>query len=513
MKDRSFLLDKTIFLSLLYMYFCLALQPALAKANPKPPVFLHITGLVVADSSNSSILHRARLGYDFKNNYYFIKSMRREYPIHKHITSSIFWIGEEASSANGWVSNLSSAWDEDWPKSFGGVDDPVNRKGYWPSSFVPRENPFYAALPYNDFDDQGNRKADAVDHVYWVNGSQQLTPGRSIVKNRWIKIVKDGKEAYAQWEDAGPFGEDDWPYVFGNSKPFNKINDSAGIDLSPAVRDYLGLKDIDKVEWQFVDFDDVPPGPWLFVTSCYGSKWYHPVSESKFYWQLQGDLKKMDYEADIYDIDLFDTPVGTISELKSKGKRVICYFSAGSSESWREDFAKFNKSDLGKPLDKWNGERWLDIRSENVRQIILSRLDLAVEKGCDGVEPDNVDGFTNDTGFSLTYEDQLTFNKFLAQEAHKRGLAIFLKNDLEQALDLVRYFDGLLLESCMEYSECMFAAPFIQSMKPVFDVEYDKSFKDGTHINDKICKDAEKFGIHLMLMNEELDGSFLLRCP
>lgn len=68
--------------------------------------------------------------------------------------------------------------------------------------------------------------------------------------------------AYAQWEDVGPFEVDDADYVFGNSRPKNKINNNAGLDVSPAVRDYLGLEDIDIIDWQFVDFKDVPKGAW-----------------------------------------------------------------------------------------------------------------------------------------------------------------------------------------------------------------------------------------------------------
>jgi len=84
----------------------------------------------------------------------------------------------------------------------------------------------------------------------------------SVCKNRWIKITKGSKVAYAQWEDVGPFEEDDFNYVFGNSLLKNKINNNAGLDVSPAVRDYLNLQDIDSVNWQFVNFSDVPEGPW-----------------------------------------------------------------------------------------------------------------------------------------------------------------------------------------------------------------------------------------------------------
>src|SRR5438046_8837864 len=71
--------------------------------------------------------------------------------------------------------------------------------------------------------------------------------------------------AYAQWEDAGPFRTDHWQYVFGNERPKPNLNKGAGIDVSPAVRDYLGLQPTDVTDWKFVDFKVVPLGPWAKV--------------------------------------------------------------------------------------------------------------------------------------------------------------------------------------------------------------------------------------------------------
>ncbi len=498
-----------------FVTFFLHLEPqfvhgqALASQSVHIPMGLGIFTVVKKDV-NPSLFYRAILGYDYKLKRYFVKDWVREYPLHQGITSTVFWIGEEASGENGWIANDDSAWDELWLEHYGGVDDPVNRSGYFPAGFVPGENPFYVALPYNDLDENGNRKPDAAQHVYWLKGNNKTTMA-SVLKDRWVKITKDGHSAYAQWEDVGPFGEDDWPYVFGNSAPANKLNQSAGIDVSPATRDYLNLSDIDKIDWQFVDFEAVEPGPWLFRVNMAGQDWYRPLKASSFYWQLQGNIDDFE-KADIYDIDLFDTDQETIDALKKGGKRVICYFSAGSSESWRPDYSRFSQGDLGLKLDGWEGERWLDIRSQNVRKIMTDRLDLAAQKGCDGVEPDNIDGFTNKTGFPLTYEDQLSYNRYLAQEAHRRGLAIGLKNDLEQARDLVKYFDFLLLESCFEYEECSLAGPFIDSLKPVFDVEYDMEGSSMAEKRDNLCQEAARLGIKVMFSNWDLDGSYWEVC-
>ena len=144
-----------------------------------------------------------------------------------------------------------------------------------------------------------------------------------------------------------------------------------------------------------------------------------------------------------------------IETLHQDGRSVICYFSAGSYEDWRPDEADFPASVRGKPLDNWPGESWLDIRQiDTLSPIMGARLDLAVQKGCDGVEPDNVDGYSNDTGFPLTAAHQLAYNIWLAEEAHARGLSIGLKNDLDQIPELLPYFDWALNEQCFEYEEC-----------------------------------------------------------
>ncbi|MBT4598233.1 hypothetical protein HN784_05325 [bacterium] len=190
------------------------------------------------------------------------------FQIHDNITATIFWVGERASSSNSFISNTESAWDEDWSKHFGGVDDPEKRAGFYPAEFIPKENPFYFALPYNDLDDDGNRKKNANEVVFWET-QDSLESHQSILKNRWAKIIANDKVAYGQWEDVGPFGEDDEVYVFGKKNPKSQKNDNAGIDLSPAISDYLGLNGKEKVSWQFIEEEAVPKGPWKEIITKY----------------------------------------------------------------------------------------------------------------------------------------------------------------------------------------------------------------------------------------------------
>ena len=194
------------------------------------------------------------------------------YPLHVNITSTFFWVGEKAGDANKDISNTPSAWDDYWKKHFGGTDTPKRRNGFFPADFTPLENPFYVALPYNDIDKDGKRKQSAYDIIPWAK-EKTYSDSESICKNRWVKIIKNSKAVYAQWEDVGPFKENDSAYVFGSANPASKTNKNAGIDVSPAVRDYLGLKDIDQVNWQFVDEKDVAQGPWKNIVTVSQINW------------------------------------------------------------------------------------------------------------------------------------------------------------------------------------------------------------------------------------------------
>lgn len=209
-----------------------------------------------------------------------------------------------------------------------------------------------------------------------------------------------------------------------------------------------------------------------------GTAVWQPTPGTSWQWQLTGDIDTT-FDVAMYDIDLFDVPQSVIEELHGDGRIVICYFSAGSYEEWRSDAATFPASVRGKPLDGWPGESWLDIRDlGTLGPIMQARLDLAKQKGCDGVEPDNVDGYSNDSGFPLTAQDQLTYNIWLATEAHARGLSIGLKNDLDQIPELLPYFDWALNEQCFQYDECDLLLPFIQAGKAVFGVEYEGELAD-----------------------------------
>jgi hypothetical protein len=185
----------------------------------------------------------------------------QRFPWKSQIVTTVFWIGEKPSGNNP-VPNRVSSWDKEWTKNYGGMDDPdpTHRSNYIPAKFTPRQNPFYCALPYNDKAREGHRP-EAPRVVPWFNEAYQ-GPAVSTCKGRWVAIRKGNRTVYAQWEDAGPFRTDHWQYVFGNERPKPNLNKGAGLDVSPAVRDYLGLQPTDVTDWRFVDFSEVPRGPW-----------------------------------------------------------------------------------------------------------------------------------------------------------------------------------------------------------------------------------------------------------
>jgi hypothetical protein len=188
----------------------------------------------------------------------------QRYPLHRDITATVFWVGEAA--VPGSPANTASAWDDEWLAHYGGVDDPMRRNGFLPAGFTPKENPFYCALPYNDCPG-GMRRANALTVIPWAS-EKAWGKRESLCKNRWVAITHNGKTAYAQWEDVGPFRTDDAAYVFGVARPVNRANQSAGIDVSPAVRDSIGLTGDNFVDWRFIDTKDVPPGPWKYTITA-----------------------------------------------------------------------------------------------------------------------------------------------------------------------------------------------------------------------------------------------------
>lgn len=174
-----------------------------------------------------------------------------------------------------------------------------------------------------------------------------------------------------------------------------------------------------------------------------------------------------------WDIDGFDSSASDVAAIHALPALAVCYISAGSWENWRPDAGDFPSSVKGKNLDGWVGEKWLDIRKISVLEpIMAARMEMCRDKGFDAVEADNVDGYTNSTGFALTATHQLSYNRMLAANAHELGLSIALKNDVDQLAALEPDFDFAINEQCYQYDECDGYEAFIEAGKAVWIVEY-----------------------------------------
>lgn len=245
--------------------------------------------------------------------------------------------------------------------------------------------------------------------------------------------------------------------------------------------------------------------------AAHPTRWMPSVTDT-WQWQLHGTINTS-YPAQVYDIDLFEAPQSVIDSLKAQGRDVVCYFSAGSAENWRPDYGQFLPSEMGNNLKGWPGERWVDTRSTNVRNIMQARLDLAVSKRCDGVEPDNMEAYANNSGFPLDASTQADFNLFIANAAHARGLTVALKNDIQQLDVLGSSFDFAVNEECHQLNECNAYSAFLASGKPVFNAEYASNYVQNTGgARDLLCQTAKAEKIRTLVLPLALDDSFRFSC-
>jgi len=233
--------------------------------------------------------------------------------------------------------------------------------------------------------------------------------------------------------------------------------------------------------------------------------------ESDWSWQLTGVLDTS-VDVDVWDVDLFETGVAEIAGLQAAGGYVICYFSAGSIEDWRPDVGVIEDSAIGFPLDDWPGENWMDIRADSALALVESRMALVERAGCDAVEPDNVDGFSNETGFPLGESDQVEFNTAVAGLAHDRGLVVGLKNSFDIACALVQHFEFAVTEQCHEYEECEPLVLSVDAGKPVFNAEYPGSETAGRALAAEQCEESNRIGIRTLFLPIDLDGSWRVGC-
>lgn len=327
--------------------------------------------------------------------------------------------------------------------------------------FYPASNGLISVFSFDMARDLADQQIDSIELITNFRGPERREQRwrwhlRNFETNRWSYLGDNANVPNWRWATRR--------HAAGGTLK-DHINASGKMHVLYSSLQSYDDSNLDYVALKLVTSDDEPNNP-----GNNGPVW-RPSPGTSWQWQLSGTIDTS-FDVEMYDIDLFDTPTSVIDTLHSQGRIVICYFSAGSWENWRPDAGDFPDAVKGRS-NGWPGEKWLDIRAiDTLAPIMSARLDLAVRKGCDGVEPDNIDGYTNNTNFPLSDQDQLNFNIWLANAAHARGLSIGLKNDLDQVEELEPYFDWALNEQCYEYNECELLTPFVTAGKAVFGVEY-----------------------------------------
>jgi hypothetical protein len=241
---------------------------------------------------------------------------------------------------------------------------------------------------------------------------------------------------------------------------------------------------------------DVPAPP----TTPSVKTWWQPTPGTSWDIQFSGTIN-YSLNVQAMDIDLFDTPQANIDAMKVRGVKVICYFSAGSFEDWRPDVSKFPSAVKGKALDGWPGENWLDASNlKALMPVMTARMDLAVTKKCDALDLDNMDIYLQDSGFAISYAQNLAYAKQLTAEAHKRNLSIGLKNNLLQIADLVDDYDFAINEQCNFFNECDYMKPFVQKGKAVLGIEYELK-------TSQFCAATNADNFDFLKKNQNLDSA------
>ncbi len=229
-----------------------------------------------------------------------------------------------------------------------------------------------------------------------------------------------------------------------------------------------------------------------------------PAVSASFDWQLDDVTTDNTFAATVIDVDAFSTTAATVQHFKDQGKIVIAYLSVGSAETFRDDYNDFPSQVLGTIYEGFEDEKWLDITNiDAIAPILRARFDMIANKGFDGIEPDNINGYQNNTGFNLTETDAINFSRWLINEAHIRGLHIGQKNAEEIIPTMVTDYDWLLFEDAYSENFETTAQPYITANKAVFMTEYKDQMTETTFLN-TVCPDALSNSYTAILKDRDL---------
>jgi len=236
------------------------------------------------------------------------------------------------------------------------------------------------------------------------------------------------------------------------------------------------------------------------------NEFYHPQVGDSFEWRLDsiGLNEVNEYNCKIIDIDAFSASRQLVDAFHARGIKVIAYISVGTIENYRPDIALLPPEIIGNIYPAWPDERFLNIREiEKIKPFITSRFDMIKQKGFDGIEPDNMDGYEEVNGFDLTISDTKLFCEWIIEEAHNRRLSIGQKNTDELVPLLYKKFDWALTEDVFNTNTQNNFSQYISVGKPVFSAEYTDEMNI-TDFNTFVCPKAKQLKYFAFLKNRDL---------
>ena len=241
------------------------------------------------------------------------------------------------------------------------------------------------------------------------------------------------------------------------------------------------------------------------------TEWWKPAIGISFDWDLN-DLTDHDhFETDVVDVDAFTTTKEEVAALHAEGKKVIAYLSVGTFEKDRPDGHLLPKEVVGRIYDEWPDEKWLDIRQiDKLKPWLNSRFNMVIQKGFDAIEPDNIDSYSNETGFDIEEADTKKYLDYLVKLAHENGLGIGQKNVPELAGEFSSKFDWALTEDAFVQGFQNDMTVFITKGKPVFAVEYTDEIAQNA-FQSNVCPKAKAMKFYAILKKRDLD-KWMIKC-
>lgn len=232
--------------------------------------------------------------------------------------------------------------------------------------------------------------------------------------------------------------------------------------------------------------------------------WWKPEAGVSFDWDLDDVTTTDTFASSVVDIDAFTTSAETVAKLHAAGKKVIAYLSVGTLEDDRPDASLLPKEVIGKIYNEWPHEKWLDVRPiDKLKPWLQERIKMIVQKGFDGIEPDNMDGYDNETGFAIKITDTKKYADYLITLAHENGLSIGQKNVPDLTTEYAAKFDWALTEDAFQQGWADGIAAYIKLNKPVFAVEY-TDVTTQSKFSATYCPKAHALGFTAILKHRDL---------